>query len=143
VITADVERVALQIFNMPLPDQDAVRGLASFARAVGYERALLAMTDPVGELEAVRPLGRVTARGIALMLTERSSNVVHMRVSRADFDQRTILDRLGADPDATRGVIRCPAHEDRHPSLSWRVDGGKVLLHCFRGCTFDEIRAAA
>lgn len=139
----DLNRVALQVFNMPLPDEGTIRGLSPFARDVVYERALLAMTDPVGELDAVRPLGGVTARGIALMLTERPSNVVHLRVNRRDFDQRTILDRLGADPDATRGVIRCPAHEDRHPSLSWRVEGDKVLLHCFRGCTFDEIRAAA
>ena len=30
---------------------------------------------------------------------------------------------------------RCPAHEDRHPSLSIdETDDGRVLLHCFAGC---------
>jgi hypothetical protein len=39
-------------------------------------------------------------------------------------------------------MVRCPAHEDRSASLSWRFANGKALLHCFAGCTFDEIRGA-
>jgi hypothetical protein len=32
-------------------------------------------------------------------------------------------------------VARCPAHDDRSPSLSIReVDDGKVLIRCFAGC---------
>jgi hypothetical protein len=38
---------------------------------------------------------------------------------------------------------RCPAHDDRHPSLSIRNgDDGRLLLHCFAECTFFEIVAA-
>ena len=38
---------------------------------------------------------------------------------------------------------RCPAHDDRTPSLSIdHGDDGTVLLHCHAGCSFDEIRAA-
>ena len=38
-------------------------------------------------------------------------------------------------------TARCPAHEDRNPSLSLRLaDSGRLLLHCFAGCSFDEIR---
>jgi hypothetical protein len=39
---------------------------------------------------------------------------------------------------------RCPAHDDRRPSLSISTgDEGKVLLHCqSAGCSFEEIVAA-
>lgn len=38
----------------------------------------------------------------------------------------------------------CPAHEDKNPSLSiTETKDGKLLLHCFSGCTFEEIIAAA
>lgn len=37
----------------------------------------------------------------------------------------------------------CPAHDDREPSLSVReADDGKVLVHCWAGCTTREILAA-
>lgn len=37
----------------------------------------------------------------------------------------------------------CPAHDDRAPSLSIReADDGKVLLHCWAGCTAYDIAAA-
>lgn len=37
----------------------------------------------------------------------------------------------------------CPAHDDREPSLSIRTaDDGKVLLHCWAGCTASDITAA-
>lgn len=42
-----------------------------------------------------------------------------------------------------RWAARCPAHEDRSPSLSIRAtDDGKLLLHCFTGCAPDEILTA-
>src|SRR5437868_3858417 len=38
---------------------------------------------------------------------------------------------------------RCPAHEDRNPSLSIAVGlDGRVLLHCHGGCAFDDVLAA-
>lgn len=44
---------------------------------------------------------------------------------------------------AGRWYARCPAHEDRSPSLSISTgDDGRVLLHCFTGCSVDEIRQA-
>jgi len=52
--------------------------------------------------------------------------------------------RLGADPSRGRGIVKCPAHADRIASLSWKLaDDGRILLHCFVGCTFGEIVAAA
>lgn len=38
----------------------------------------------------------------------------------------------------------CPAHGDRNASLSVReADDGRVLIHCFAGCSVHEIVAAA
>lgn len=35
---------------------------------------------------------------------------------------------------------QCPAHEDRSPSLSIREgDDGRVLVHCFAGCSIEAI----
>ncbi len=40
-------------------------------------------------------------------------------------------------------VARCPAHEDRHASLSIAEgDDGRVLLKCHAGCTVEEIVSA-
>lgn len=42
-----------------------------------------------------------------------------------------------------RWLARCPAHDDRHPSLSIReCSDGKVLLKCWAGCAVHEIVAA-
>jgi hypothetical protein len=39
-----------------------------------------------------------------------------------------------------RWIARCPAHEDRSPSLSIReLDDGQTLLHCFAGCGAIEV----
>ena len=40
-------------------------------------------------------------------------------------------------------MARCPAHEDRHASLSiGEGHGGRILLKCFAGCTPREVVAA-
>lgn len=40
-------------------------------------------------------------------------------------------------------VARCPAHQDREPSLSiGQGADGRVLLHCFAGCDFGAVVAA-
>lgn len=39
-----------------------------------------------------------------------------------------------------RWVAKCPAHEDRAPSLSLRqCDDGRMLVHCFAGCDVQSI----
>jgi hypothetical protein len=53
-----------------------------------------------------------------------------------------LLDRLDGvrqtAPD--RWVAKCPAHEDRSPSLSIReIDDGKTLLQCFAGCSALDV----
>lgn len=45
-----------------------------------------------------------------------------------------------AGPD--RWYARCPAHDDKTPSLSIRQAPDKILLHCFAGCQPEQILAA-
>lgn len=42
-----------------------------------------------------------------------------------------------------RWMARCPAHEDKSPSLSIReLDDGRILVHDFGGCAAPDILAA-
>ena len=53
-----------------------------------------------------------------------------------------ILDRLDKVKSTGPGrwLAKCPAHEDRSPSLSIReLDDGRVLLHCFAGCEIGDV----
>jgi hypothetical protein len=44
---------------------------------------------------------------------------------------------------AGRWQARCPAHDDRGPSLSVReLDDGRVLVHCFAGCEVHSVLSA-
>lgn len=56
-----------------------------------------------------------------------------------------VVERLGGGRKSGTGwSVVCPAHDDSNPSLSVSEgnDGG-VVLHCHRGCSFDEIIVAA
>lgn len=58
----------------------------------------------------------------------------------------TLLSRLEGvkrtGPD--RWLAKCPAHEDRRPSLSVRaLADGRILIHDFGGCGTDAVLAAA
>jgi putative DNA primase/helicase len=58
----------------------------------------------------------------------------------------TLLARLGRVQESGEGqwTARCPAHEDREPSLSvHETENGRTLVHCHAGCTADAICAAA
>ena len=40
-------------------------------------------------------------------------------------------------------VACCPAHEDRSPSMTIKeTPDGKILMHCFSGCSIGEIAGA-
>lgn len=71
------------------------------------------------------------------------------------MNAESLADTLKARPTGRlKWVARCPAHEDRSPSLSI-TEGrdGRVLVHCFGGCrpeailkavglTFEDLRPA-
>jgi len=52
-------------------------------------------------------------------------------ISRLDNDRSTGTDKY---------IARCPAHEDRSPSLTVGLgrDGG-IILHCFAGCSAQDV----
>lgn len=58
----------------------------------------------------------------------------------------TLLARLDNKVQQTgpgRWLACCPAHDDRSPSLSIReLDDGRVLIHCFTGCSTGDVLAA-
>ena len=42
-----------------------------------------------------------------------------------------------------RYLARCPAHGDKHASLSVReLDDGRTLVHCFAQCSVEDVLAA-
>ena len=56
-----------------------------------------------------------------------------------------LLDRLDHVRQVAPGrwIARCPAHEDKSPSLSLReLDDGRTLVHCFAGCAAPDVLAA-
>jgi hypothetical protein len=56
-----------------------------------------------------------------------------------------LLDRLEGVKSTGQGrwLARCPAHEDRSPSLSIRELGdGRLLLHDFAGCSAGDVLEA-
>jgi hypothetical protein len=53
-----------------------------------------------------------------------------------------IVERLGGHWAANGGMCRCPAHDDRTPSLSVRPGRTRLLLHCFAGCDASAILRA-
>lgn len=64
----------------------------------------------------------------------------------ADDPAEKLLSRLegvkATGPD--RWVARCPAHADKRPSLSIRQgDDGRMLVHCWAGCSAAEVVHAA
>ena len=49
---------------------------------------------------------------------------------------------LGGRRNGRGWLCRCPAHEDRHPSLALTERDGRVLFRCWSGCSQDEVIAA-
>lgn len=58
---------------------------------------------------------------------------------------QALLDRLDRVRKRTgdQWSARCPAHDDKGPSLSVReTPDGRVLVHCFGGCSVQEVLGA-
>ena len=61
---------------------------------------------------------------------------------RLERRAREIVDSLGGTWRRNRGMCRCPAHDDRTPSLSVSLGQRAILFHCFAGCSRAEIISA-
>ena len=61
-------------------------------------------------------------------------------------DSRVIVEEiarvLGGRRVGSRWMARCPAHEDRSPSLSIGERDSRVLVHCFAGCEQEVVLAS-
>lgn len=110
---------------------EAERKRQEWARKVRYERARLAVTDPAGEAQAVSPMTQ----------EEAWRDLERFGVKHGGSDDE-LTRALGINPFSRAGQLKCPAHEDDRPSLSYRLTGQRLLLHCFAGCSWDEIRRA-
>jgi putative DNA primase/helicase len=53
-----------------------------------------------------------------------------------------LVRRLGGYATPTGAMCRCPAHDDRHPSLSVRLGERALLFKCFAGCDTDDVLRA-
>ena len=42
-------------------------------------------------------------------------------------------------PQGAGYIACCPAHDDKHPSLSIKEEDGKILAYCHAGCSIEEI----
>ena len=55
------------------------------------------------------------------------------------IEQKTGIRPQRTGPNQYKSL--CPAHYDNKPSLSMTVKGGKVLLHCHAGCSYEEMES--
>ena len=58
---------------------------------------------------------------------------------------QNILSRLdGVRKGSGEGqyMAKCPAHEDRSPSLGVKDNGDKIIINCFAGCSVDDVVSA-
>lgn len=66
----------------------------------------------------------------------------HPQSERLERRAREIVDSLGGTWRRNRGICRCPAHDDRTPSLGVSLGQRAILFHCFAGCSNNEVIAA-
>lgn len=61
---------------------------------------------------------------------------------RTESLARAIVARLGGTWHGAYGLCRCPAHDDRNPSLRVAPGQSAVLVHCFAGCRRSDVLRA-
>ena len=70
-----------------------------------------------------------------------TSSIIHP-YRDLESEAADLVKRLGGTWTPDGGMCRCPAHNDRTPSLSVRVGRTALLFKCFAGCeTIDVMRA--
>lgn len=61
--------------------------------------------------------------------------------SRLERRAREIVEAFGGNWRGHKGMCRCPAHDDRSPSLAIGLGKHTILFHCFAGCSSADILA--
>jgi hypothetical protein len=67
--------------------------------------------------------------------TKRKANAPEFRQKEGSVNVDDIARALKARRSGSCWMAKCPAHDDRNPSLSIRDDGAKVLVRCHAGCS--------
>jgi hypothetical protein len=108
----------------------ALRDETTIERFIGYATA-----PPV-------PAQTVPGRNVPSAAPSGPSRGNRQRPAGDPVDR--LLERLEAVKPSGLGkwTARCPAHEDRHASLSVSAGRQGVLAHCFAGCSADAIADA-
>nr|WP_283405490.1 toprim domain-containing protein [Novosphingobium panipatense] len=55
---------------------------------------------------------------------------------------KQLCEALGGHWSGAKGMARCPAHDDRTPSLGVTLGRRAILFHCFAGCSQDQVLMA-
>lgn len=55
---------------------------------------------------------------------------------------KQLCEELGGHWSGSKGMARCPAHDDRTPSLGVTLGRRAILFHCFAGCSQDQVLAS-
>jgi hypothetical protein len=58
---------------------------------------------------------------------------------RLEHRAKQIVESLGGSWRRLKGMCRCPAHDDRTPSLGVSLGRRAILFHCFAGCTNEAV----
>ena len=58
----------------------------------------------------------------------------------SNMDAKSIVHALKGRWCANYGMVRCPAHKDRTPSLKVADGAGDVVVHCFGGCSWQAVK---
>ena len=71
-------------------------------------------------------------------------SVSNSTLSRPSLEEtaRKLCESRGGKWSGTKGMARCPAHDDRTPSLGVTLGRKAILLHCFAGCDQASVLAA-
>lgn len=59
--------------------------------------------------------------------------------SSLEATARRICQTRGGHWSGSKGMARCPAHDDRTPSLGLTLGRSAILFHCFAGCSQTEV----
>lgn len=87
---------------------------------------------------------------LVLLLVASAQSAMHCRRGASEAQglplpmsaATRILDRLAGVRQTSPGrwIAKCPAHEDKSPSLSIReLETGRILLYCFTGCGAGDV----
>jgi hypothetical protein len=71
-------------------------------------------------------------------------SVSNSTLSRPSLEEtaRKLCESRGGKWSGTKGMARCPAHDDRTPSLGVTLGRKAILFHCFAGCDQTSVLSA-